>query len=388
LNQLKREEGLDKKFIPIAKVQLSNDEIEAAVKVLRSGNLRQGERVEEFEAAFAKKVGAKYTVAVSSGTAALHIAYLSILKEGGKVLLPSFSHISTASMVCYSNCKPIFCDIDPRTFTFDANDAKSRLIEGTVAIVPVHLFGNSCDINKIANFARENDLKIIWDAAQAHGTKYKGKDVGSFDDLVCYSFYPTKNITTGEGGMITTNDPELYEKCRLLRSHGQVKKYFHSSLGLNYRMTDIEASIGIEQLKKLDILIEKRRKNAKYLTEYLSTIDGIITPFVEDGVEHSFNQYSVLLDLERLNYTRDEFVKSLRKESIGAAIHYPRPLHKQPAFCGLVGHLTLPVSEDIAERILSLPIHPFLNASELKQIELAIRKVFPRMEYKRSSSQT
>ena len=372
---------MDKKFIPIAKVQLSNEEIEAAVKVLRSGNLRQGERVKEFEAAFAKRVGAKYAVAVGSGTAALHIAYLSILEREGWVLVPSFTHISTVSMVCYSNCKPIFCDIDPRTFTLDVNDAKSRLTESTVAIVPVHLFGNCCDIDEIIPFARENNLKIIWDAAQAHGTKYKGKDVGSFDDLVCYSFYPTKNVTTGEGGMIATNDPELYEKCRLLRSHGQPRKYYHSSLGLNYRMTDIEASIGIEQLKKLDILVGKRRENAKYLTEYLSTIDGIITPFVEDGVEHSFNQYSVLLDLDRLNCTRDEFVKNLKKENIGSAIHYPRPLHKQPVFRELVGHLTLPVSEDITERIVSLPVHPFLNASELKQIGLAIKKIFSRMEY-------
>jgi len=361
-------------FIPIAKVALSDEEISAAIEVLRSGNLRQGTKTEGFERAFAEKVGAKYAIAVSSGTAALHIAYLALLEPEDEVLVPSFSHISTASMVHFAGGKPIFCDIDPRTFTLDVTDAQKRVTERAKAIAPVHLFGNACEIDHIIDFAKDHSLKIIWDAAQAHGTKYKGQDVGSFDDLVCYSFYPTKNMVTGEGGMITTNDPELAEKCRLLRSHWQTEKYYHPGLGFNYRMTDVEAAIGLEQLKKLDRFVQRRRENAAYLTEQLSKIEGIITPFVPEGVEHSYHQYTILLDLDKVNCSRDEFVASLREEGIGTGIHYPRPLHKQPAFEAMLGNSSLPVSEGISERILSLPVHPHLGRDDLDKITSGVHK--------------
>lgn len=362
-------------FIPIANVQLSDDEIQAAVEVLKSGYLRQGPKTKEFEEKFAEKVGSEYAVAVSSGTAALHIAYLALLDSGDEVLVPSFSHISTASMVSFANCKPIFCDLDPRTFTLNLESAEEKLTEKTRAIVPVHLFGNACDVDEITDFADEHDLRIIWDAAQAHGTKYEGKDVGSFDDLACYSFYPTKNMTTGEGGMITTDDEELAEELRLLREHGQTEKYYHSKLGLNYRMTDVEAAIGIKQLEKLDDFVGDRRKNADYLTKNLSEIEGIIPPLVKDKVKHSYHQYTILLDLDKLNCTRGEFVNSLDEEGIGAAVHYPRPLHEQPAFVDLYGKTTLPVVEDISDRILSLPVYPSLEKGDLEKVVGAVEKV-------------
>ncbi len=342
---------------------------------MRSGRLRQGKKTEEFENAFAERVGAQYAIAVSSGTAALHIAYLAKLEPGDEVLVPSFSHISTASMVHFAGCKPVFCDIAPRTFTLDVGDAQKRLTKKTKAIVPVHLFGNACDIDGIVDFAKEHDLKIIWDAAQAHGTKYKGRDVGSFDELVTYSFYPTKNMITGEGGMITTNDPELAERCRLLRSHWQTEKYYHPKLGFNYRMTDVEAAIGLEQLRKLDQFVQRRRENAAYLTEGLSKIQGIIPPFVPEGVEHSYHQYTLLLDLHKSNCTRDEFVEALKDEGIGTGVHYPKPLHKQPAFEAMLGNNSLPVSEEISNRILSLPVRPGLGEEELKQIVHGTRVV-------------
>ncbi len=366
---------MSEEYIPIADVELVEDEIEAAVEVLKSGYLRQGAEVKEFEENFAEKVGSKHAVAVSSGTSALHIAYLATIEEGDEVLVPSFSHISTASTVVFAGGKPVFCDLNPRTFTLDIESAKKQISKKTKAIVPVHLFGNSCDIGSVHDLAEDNGLEIIWDAAQAHGTKYKGRDVGSFDDMVCYSFYPTKNMTTGEGGMITMNDSKLEKKCRLLREHGQTEKYFHTTLGLNYRMTDIEAAIGLKQLEKLEEFITKRRKNAKYLKDKMSEIEGIIPPLIKDEVKHSYHQYTILLDLQRLSCTRDEFIEELEQEGIGTAVHYPRPLHKQPVFQEKYGDKDLSISENISERILSLPVYPQLESEDLKKIVNAVEKV-------------
>ncbi len=361
-------------FIPIAKVALSNEEIEAAVGVLRSGRLVQGPCTEEFERRFAEAVGARNAIATSSGTAALHIAYLATLEPGSDVLVPTFSHISTASMVHFAGCRPIFCDIDPKTFTLDLNDVKRRLTPNTRAIVGVHLFGNACAIDEILAFAREHNLKIIWDAAQAHGTRYRGRDVGSFPDMVCYSFYPTKNMFVGEGGMITTDDDELAEKCRLLRSHGQTRKYYHPMLGFNYRMTDVEAAIGLKQLEKLNEFVQKRRENAAFFTERLSRIEGIQTPYVPKDVEHSYHQYSILIDSEKLGLTRDELAQTLKDRGIGTGVHYPRPIHKQPAFESLLGEQRLPISEQVAEKILSLPVHPHLTFDNLESICTAVEQ--------------
>ena len=354
--------------IPIANVELGKEEIEGAISVLKSGKLIQGEKVKEFEKSFARKVGSKYAVAVSSGTAALHIAYLSLIKSGDEVLVPGFTHISTASMVCFARGVPVFCDIDPKTFTMDIDDIKNKITSRTRAIAPVHLYGNACEIDEIVAIAGEKKLKIIWDAAQAHMTKYRGRDVGCFGDATCYSFYPTKNMTTGEGGMITTNSPGLYEKFKLLRSHGQEKKYHHTMLGLHYRMTEVEAAIGIEQLKKLDGFIKKRRHNAKRLSSELSRVDGITIPFVKDYVKHSYHQYSIVLDGK---IDRGRLLNSLREKGIGTGIHYPRPVHKQPIFDSAA---SLPVCEDISRRILSLPVHPGLTPNNIDYISGSIKE--------------
>jgi len=356
-------------IVPIAKVELGEEEINAVVEVLKSGRLIQGEKVEEFEKLFAQKVGAKYAVAVSSGTAALHIAYLALIKPGDEVLVPAFTHISTASMICFARGKPIFCDIDSKTFTIDLDEVKRKITIRTKAIAPVHLFGNACEIDEILKMAREYGLKIIWDAAQAHGTKYKGKDIGCFDDVVCYSFYPTKNMITGEGGMLTTNNPELYEKFKLLRSHGQESKYYHTMLGLNYRMTEVEAAVGIEQLKKLDNMIDKRRQNAEFLNKELSQLEGITIPFVKEYVKHSYHQYSILLD-KKIN--RNKFIEALGERGIGIGIHYPTPLHKQPVFNSSE---KLPVCEDLSQKILSLPVHPGVHLEQLGYLTEIIKEI-------------
>jgi perosamine synthetase len=362
-------------FIPIARVELTAEDIEAAVEVLKSGSLVQGRRTQEFEKAFAEQVGAEHAIAVSSGTSALHVAYLAGLDEGSEVIVPSFSHISTASMVCFAGCQPVFCDIDPRTFTLSLDDARAKMTEKTKAIAPVHLFGNACDMDEIMNLAAERDFLVVWDAAQAHGTGYRGRDIGGFDHMVTYSFYPTKNMTTGEGGMITTNSVELAERCRLLRAHWQTSKYYHPEIGLNYRMTEVEAAIGLQQLQRLDQSIARRRANAAFLTKGLSEIKGIVTPLVKEGVEHSYHQYTILVEPDGLGCTRDEFVAALKERGIGTGVHYPRPIHKQPAFIERCGDLSLPVVEGISERILSLPVFPQLQEAELERIVQAIRDI-------------
>jgi perosamine synthetase len=362
--------------VPIARVRLSEQEIAAAVEVLRSGHLVAGAAVQAFEQQFARFIGAQYAVAVSSGTAALHIAYLATLKPGDEVLVPAFTHISTASMVHFAAARPILCDVDRKTFTLSLKDAAQRLGPKTAALAPVHLFGNACEVDEIRAFARRNKLKVIWDAAQAHGTRYRDEDVGRFPDLVTYSFYPTKNMTSGEGGMVVTNDKDLYERCKLLRSHGQRHGYYHESLGLNYRMPEVSGAIGLEQLKQLPSFVQKRRRNALFLDQCFSQLDGITPPFVAEGVEHSFHQYSVLLDLAQFRCSRDEFVVALKAEGVEARVHYPRALNQQPAFGG---NVRLPNCEWLSERIMSLPVHPMLLATDLEQVTDAVSRVARRL---------
>ncbi len=363
-------------MIPIAKVHLSEEEIEAVTDVMRSGKLREGEKCREFEEKFAQMVGTKYATTMANGTVALHATYMSLIEPGDEVIVPAFTFFATATMVCYAGGRPIFCDIDPRTFTIDLNDLESKITPKTKAIVPVHLFGNACHIDEILDIADRHGLKVIWDAAQAHLTKYKGKDVGSFRDAVCYSFYATKNMTTGEGGMITSNNKQIIKNCILIKHQGQSKKYYHTILGTNYRMTDLQAAIGIVQLEKLPDYTQKRRSNATYFTEHLSHIEEIIVPYTEPFVKHSYHIYTILLKLEMLNCSRAEFAKKLLDLNIQTGINYPVPLHKQPAFNNLHYHPTLlPNAEWVAERCISIPIHPHLGRHDLEYIVSGIKKV-------------
>ncbi len=362
-------------FIPPAQVDLDEDEIAQVVAVLRSGQLREGRVCREFEEQFAAHVGARYAVSVSSGTAALHVAYAALLQPGDEVVVPAFTFIATASMVSWVGARPLFCDVRPDTFTLDVEDARRRITPRTRAIAPVHLFGNPCDIQAIQALAGEHGLKVVWDAAQAHGARYQGKDVGVFGDVACYSFYPSKNMTTGEGGMIVTDDRALYDRCKLLRSHGQEGKYYHPILGFNYRLTDVMAVLGITQLKKLDRWVEQRRANARLLGESLASVHGVRLPVEQDLGESSFNLYSVLLELDQFRCDRDEFVRQLNAENIGAGVHYPRPLHQQPAFSTVVDGSSLPVSEDVAGRIFSVPVHQGLGPAEMRCVADAVKKV-------------
>ncbi len=364
----------DHRMIPIARVNLSEREIAAAVGVLRSGKLRQGAVTAEFECRFAAATGAAHAVAVSSGTAALHLAWLALLNPGDEVLVPAFTFVATATTVLLAGGCPILCDVDPVTFTIDVEDARRRLTPRTVAIAPVHLYGQACDVAALQRLAEDARLRIVWDAAQAHGTTYRGLDVGSLGDLVCYSFYPTKNMTTGEGGMITTDDDQLDRKLRLLRSHGQERKYYHTIVGLNYRMTDVQSAIGLVQLERLPDLLRRRRANARRLSELLSCVAGIVPPTELAGTEHAYHQYTVVVDGGQDRSARDRVASKLLDRGVETAVHYPHPLHEQPVLRQEGERPHLPICERLSQTVLSLPVHPDLSPEDVETIGRAVEQ--------------
>jgi len=364
----------DKK-IPLAKPVFSQKDADDVAKVLRSGHVRMGPYTKEFEEKFAERVGANYAYAVSNGTAALHVAYLSTLKPGDEVIAPAFTFIATVSTVFYSNAKPVFADIDPETYLIDPEDVKEKITSRTRAIAPVHLFGNAADMDALTEIAEDHKLLLINDCAQAHGTEYGDRDLGSWRHLNCYSFYPTKTMTTGEGGIVTTNDPELYRLGTLIRNHGDDGRYHHVMLGLNYRMTDIMAVIGLNQLWNLDDYLKKRRHNGERLRKGVEKIDGVLPQKITPRTNHSYSYFSVTLNLEEMKCTRDEFILALQAENIECGVHYPTPLTKQPAILNLLGPEKCPVSEELSNRILSLPMHPYLTEDDIETVISAVEKV-------------
>jgi len=365
------------KPIDMAEIILTEAEIEAAVRVLRSGALRQGKECHAFEREFAEKVRAKHAVTSANGTAALHLSYMVFLKPGDEVLVPAFTFIATGSMVTVTGGKPVFCDVNPQTYLIDLADAESKITARSRAIAPVHLFGNACDVDAIKAFAAKHNLIIVWDAAQAHGATYKGQDVGCFGNFVCYSFYPSKNMFVGEGGMTCTNDPEYDNKMRFLRTHGQTGQYLHTMLGLNYRMTDMEAAIGREQLKRLDQMLVIRRRNAAWLNEGLADLPGIQPQEITPNSHHAWHQYCIVVEPKLFGCDRDELARSLKAKGIATGVHYPRGLHQQPIFEELYGTSTLPHTEYLAQNILALPVHHGLSEDQVKRIIEAVRTSRP-----------
>lgn len=365
----------ESKNISIAEIKLTDAEIKAAVRVLRSGGLRQGKECAAFEKEFAAKVAAKHAVSCANGSAALHLAYMAFLEPGDEVLVPSFTFIATASMVTMAGGNPIFCDVDPDTFLIDLADAEKRITPRTRAVAIVHLFGNACDVEAVQAFARKNDLIIVWDAAQAHGATFKDKDIGSFDDFVCYSFYPSKNMFVGEGGMICTNNSEFENKLRYMRTHGQTGKYYYTMMGLNYRMTDVEAAIGRQQLKRLDEMLAIRRRNAAIFNEGFSDMHGLTPQKVTYDSLHAWHQYCVVIEKESFGIDRNELAERLREKGIDTGIHYPRGLHQQPIFQELYGSYNLPVTQSISRKIIALPVHYGLSEEDINRIISAIKNI-------------
>jgi perosamine synthetase len=362
------------KTIDISTPVLAREEVEAVECVLRSGRLAQGPKVEEFEALFASYLGMKYAIATNSGTAALHIAFLaSDIGHDDEVITTPFSFIATANAILLCGAKPVFVDIDKDTFCIDPSLIRAKVTSKTKAVLPVHLYGQPCDMKEIVKICRENNLILIEDACQAHGAEYHGKKVGSFG-IGCFSFYPTKNMTTGEGGMIVTEDNNIAERARMIKNHGQKEKYAHEVLGYNYRMTDVAAAIGMCQLKKLDEFNRQRIEHARFLTEKLGKIRGLIPPFVAPDIKHVFHQFTIKVTGD-FGMSRDELKQRLKNKGIMTEVYYPLPIHKQPLYKKLGYNDNLPNAEKACEEVLSLPVHPLLTEEELDYIVETIKNI-------------
>ncbi|MGQ9506287.1 MAG: DegT/DnrJ/EryC1/StrS family aminotransferase [Candidatus Bathycorpusculaceae bacterium] len=355
-------------MIPINAPQIGKEEIEAVIKVLKSGilthGLGAGPMVTQFEKAYAKFVGAKEAIAVNSGTAAIHLAVIAMgIKPGDEVILPSFTFVATAEAILTVGAKPVFVDIHPETYNISAEKIEKAITKRTRAIVPVDLYGLSADMKPIKEIAEKYGLKIVEDAAQAHGAHYMGKPSGTYADVACWSFYASKNMMTGEGGMITTNDGKLAEKIRFMRSHGEVEKYKSIMLGYNYRMPEIEAAIGCCQLEKLPKFLAKRRENAERLARKLKSARNLVLPKEPKGFMHSWYLFTVRLKRAKRE-ERDRVVEELKRKGIGAEVYYSNPIHLMP-FYKKFGKRKLPETEKAAEQVFSLPVHPGVTADQI-----------------------
>lgn len=350
--------------INIASPIIEQEEIDNVVEVLKSGMIAQGPKVTEFEKEFAKWIGTDYGIATNNGTSALHTTMLACgIGKGDEVITTPFTFAATSNAALYVGARPVFVDIDEDTFNLDPSKIEEAITDKTKAIVVVQLYGQSADMDPILEIAKKHDLLVIEDACQAHGASYKGKKVGSIGDVACFSFYPTKNMTTSEGGMITTNNKEIAENARIFRAHGSPVKYHHDYIGYNFRMTDIEAAIGLAQLKKVDKFDNIRIKNAKYLDEGLKDVKGITTPVVADGCKHVYHQYTIKVDGDR-----DKWIEFLNDHGIGCGIYYPIPLYNQKLYKDLGYNQSLPVTDKVVKEVISIPVHPSLSKEDLDTV--------------------
>ncbi len=359
-------------MISIGKPTIGKEEVKAAAEVLKSGRLTQGEQVEKFEKEFAAFVGTKFAVAVSNGTTALQLALLAAgIGEGDEVITTPHTFIATAASIVQVGAKPVFVDVKPDSLNIDPEKIEEVVTTKTKAIIAVHLYGLPADMPAINKIAKKHKLIVIEDSAQAHGAQIRGKRTGSLGDLACFSFYATKNMTTGEGGMVTTNKGSFAEEIQILRDQGQKGRYKHVMLGFNYRMTDIAAAIGRAQLKKLPAFNKKRIENAAYLTKKLNGIKGIKTPFVPAGYRHVFYLYTAVVEND-YPINRDQLLAKLNKSGVDARIYYPVLLSDENMFKSYKRG-SLDVVKKIHKQILSLPSHPSLTRQELGKIAEVIK---------------
>lgn len=368
-------------LIRINQPWIGKEEIDAAVEVLKSGILTEksgmGPQVLEFERQFARYVGAKHAVAVCNGTAALHAAVLAAdVKPGDEVVVPSFTFAATAGSVLMAGARPTFADIDADTYCVTSETIEAALTRKAKVIMPVHLYGLPADMDPILELAHQRGIAVIEDGAQAHGAEYNGKKVGSISEMTCFSYYAGKNMTTGEGGMITTNDDDLAEQLRIIRTHGEERPYWVAKPGHNYHMTEIVAAIGLAQLKKLPMFLERRRKNAEYLNEKLSVLGKLITPKEPQGRKHAWYLYTTRLRGANAG-KRNKVTEKLRAKNVEATVYYESPLHLMPLYKELITMKrgALPETERASRQVFSLPIHPKLTAAELDYIFETVRRI-------------
>ena len=356
-------------MIFVSKPYIGDEEKKYVMEVLESGMLAQGPKVAALEQKFANLCGVKHAIATSSGTTALHIALLAHgIGPGDEVITTPFTFIASANSILFTGAKPVFVDIEEDTFNIDPKQIEQAITPKTKAILPVHLYGYVCDMKTIGEIAKKHNLVIIEDACQAVGAEFQGQVAGSFGTGT-FSLYATKNIMSGEGGMITTDDDHIAEQCKLLRSHGMQVRYYHDMLGYNFRMSDLHAAIGLAQFDRLDLFTEKRQYNAQYLSDHLNTV---VTPQVKPGYKHVWHQYTIRIEGER---DRDAAIQALTQAGIGTGVFYPVPVHQQGYIKDMIGEQSFPVSEMLAKEVISLPVHPQVSQADLDTIVREVNKL-------------
>lgn len=376
-------------FLPYGRQWIGPDDVQAVIDTLTGDYLTTGPTVRAFEEKVAEYVGAKYAVAVSNGTAALHAAcYAAGIKEGDEVITSPLTFAASANCVLYQGGKPIFADIDPRTYNISVHEIEKHITSKTKAIIPVDYTGQAVDLDPMLELADQHNLIIIEDAAHAIGTEYKGRRVGTISHMTEFSLHPVKHITTGEGGIITTDDVDFYNKLMLFRTHGITRNsdfmvdknqgswyYEQIELGFNYRITDVQCALGISQLNKLDSFIRRRRELVQKYHQQLATIDGVTIPYEADFSNSSWHLYVILLDLEKFKVGRKEIFEALKAENIGVNIHYI-PVYLHPYYQQLGYQKGLcPNAEMVYERMITLPLFPMMADHDVDDVVTALEKV-------------
>lgn len=362
-------------MIPISTVRIDEEIEQEVLLVLRSGMIAQGPKVAELETIFARICGVKHAVAVNNGTTAL-VAVLKMLDvpEGSTVVTSPFTFVATLNAAIEAGYKVRFADVDPLTFNVTADAIAAVATADVSTVMPVHIYGQCADMTSIGTLAAEKGWAVIEDAAQAHGALHNGKAAGSFG-AGCFSFYATKNITTGEGGIITTDDDALADRLRVYRNQGMRQRYQYEMAGTNYRMTDVQAAIGIPQLKKMDSIVSARQANAAALNELLADVEGVVTPGVADGNSHVWHQYTIRITDESKR-SRDGVIEELTAAGVGCGIYYPRLAHDYDCFRGnpVIEATPTPVAARLVSEVVSLPVHQYLSAADVRTVAEAVKK--------------
>jgi len=379
-------------YVKVASPFIGDEEINGVADVLRSGRYMSGPRVEEFEKKFADYIGVEHAVAVSNGTFAIQAALAAMnLQPGDEIIVPALTFFSTATAVIHQGGVPVFADITFDNFSLDASDLQRALTPRTKGIIPVHYFGHSADMDPINKFAKENNLYVIEDCAQSHGTKYNGKVAGSLGDMGAFSFFATKQMTTGEGGIITLNDPDKAEFIRSFRSHGMTGRHDHGILGYNGRMTEISAAIGLAQLERLDGLNKRRISATHEIMERIADVPWLTIPQVPQHVKHTYFWLHILIDEEKLGMSTAELIPYLREKGIETRNRYVEPLYKQPILSGEgispllklfagdnlpdYANMNLPNVEKIAGSVIGLPNRPDMSQEEIDYVVQVIKEI-------------
>ena len=374
------------KLLPIFHLYLDEEDYKSVKEIMDSGQISRGKLPSVFESQFSEYIGCKHTVVLNSGTTALKLAMQALdLPAGSEVIVPSLTFVATAFAPIYCNLKPVFAEIEPETFNLSPEDVEKKITPKTKAIIPVHYAGQPANLKAINEIAHRHDLVVVEDAAHAVGAEYQGKKIGNISDLTAFSFFATKNITGGEGGAVCTNNEEWAENIRLMKAHGikplksgpKTSGYYDVvSIGYNCHLSNLNIGLLLSQIKRLDKLNNMRRSNAKYLTSLLKEIPSVETPEIAEGNDHVFHLYTIKLNLDHFNMSRDEIVEALLKEGIGGGVYY-RPIHLFSYFREQYGYKEgdLPITEEVANRLITLPMYPQLNKSDLERIYLALKKV-------------